>query len=92
MTNYYSMLPVPVRLKGELQIVNTPEMLVERILDGMPEAIWKRPDYKWLVPFSKNGAFERGIGLRLMRGLKISSRIQNIGLSTLPKRWFIPCA
>src|ERR1700693_1105016 len=68
--NYYSMLPVPVRLKGELQIVNTPEMLVEKILDDFPAEVYSHPHKKWLVPFSKNGAFERRLAMRLYHGLK----------------------
>lgn len=69
MTSLYSSLPEPVRKTGEYRVVKTPDALANHVLDGYSVECWKRLDYKWLVPVSKNGIFELGIYKRLMIGL-----------------------
>lgn len=50
--------------------VFTPPELANRILDLLPQDLFKSPDTKFLDPFSKSGVFLREIVKRLDRGLK----------------------
>lgn len=49
--------------------VFTPAAVCRRILDALPEDVWKHPEYKWLNPCTKNGIFEREIAIRLNESL-----------------------
>jgi site-specific DNA-methyltransferase (adenine-specific) len=69
MSIFHDKLPNPVQKIGEYQIVKTPVVLVNRMLDGYPAEIYQDKTKKWLVPVSKSGVFELGIYVRLMRGL-----------------------
>lgn len=50
--------------------VFTPPELANRILDLLPQDLFKSPETKFLDPFSKSGVFLREIVKRLDRGLK----------------------
>lgn len=50
--------------------VFTPRKTCDLVLDALPKHIWNEVNYKWLIPCSKNGVFEREIALRLDKGLK----------------------
>lgn len=69
MNTFHDKLPNPVQKVGEHQVVKTPAVLVERILDIFPSEVWGDKTKKWLVPVSKSGVFELGIYCRLMKGL-----------------------
>lgn len=56
--------------------VFTPPELANRVLDLLPQDLFKSPDTKFLDPFSKSGVFLREIVKRLDRGLE----------STMPDR------
>lgn len=49
--------------------VFTSPVVVNRMLDTLPEALWSNPNAKFLDPFTKSGVFLREIGKRLMKGL-----------------------
>lgn len=49
--------------------VFTPPELANRVLDLLPQDLFKSPDTKFLDPFSKSGVFLREIVKRLDRGL-----------------------
>lgn len=48
----------------------TPPKIANKILDQLPETIWKNPELKFLDPCSKTGVFLREIAKRLNHGLK----------------------
>lgn len=48
----------------------TPPQMANRLLDLLPEDIWKNKDIKFLDPVCKTGVFLREIAKRLMTGLK----------------------
>lgn len=50
--------------------VFTPPELANRVLDLLPQELFKSPDTKFLDPFSKSGVFLREIVKRLDRGLE----------------------
>ena len=50
--------------------VFTPRKTCDMILNALPDEVWHNPNYKWLIPATKNGIFEREIAIRLDRGLK----------------------
>jgi len=50
--------------------VFTPPELANRVLDLLPQDLFKSPDTKFLDPFSKSGVFLREIVKRLDRGLE----------------------
>lgn len=50
--------------------VFTPPELANRVLDLLPQDLFKSPDTKFLDPFTKSGVFLREIVKRLDRGLK----------------------
>lgn len=50
--------------------VFTPPELANRVLDLLPQDLFKSPETKFLDPFSKSGVFLREIVKRLDRGLK----------------------
>ena len=50
--------------------VFTPPELANRVLDLLPQELFKSPDAKFLDPFSKSGVFLREIVKRLDRGLE----------------------
>ena len=50
--------------------VFTPPELANRVLDLLPQDVFKSPDTKFLDPFSKSGVFLREIVKRLDRGLE----------------------
>lgn len=50
--------------------VFTPPELANRVLDLLPQDLYKSPDTKFLDPFSKSGVFLREIVKRLDRGLE----------------------
>lgn len=50
--------------------VFTPVKIAKKMLDSLPDEVWRNPDYKWFNPCTKNGVFEREIALRLNEGLK----------------------
>ena len=50
--------------------VFTSPVVVNRMLDTLPEALWSNPNAKFLDPFSKSGVFLREIAKRLMKGLE----------------------
>lgn len=49
--------------------VPTPPKLAREMLDLLPGAVWSEPDYRWLDPFCKSGAFLREVAVRLLDGL-----------------------
>ena len=49
--------------------VFTSPVVVNRMLDTLPEALWSDPNAKFLDPFTKSGVFLREIAKRLMKGL-----------------------
>jgi hypothetical protein len=49
--------------------VPTPPKLARAVLDGLPDDVWGRDDYRWLDPFSKSGVFLREAAIRLLDGL-----------------------
>lgn len=69
MISLHDKLPNPIQKIGEYQIVKTPEVLAEQVLDSFPNEVWSKTDKKWLVPVSKTGVFEVSIYGRLMKGL-----------------------
>ena len=50
--------------------VFTPPVLVNKILDILPEQLWSNKEAKFLDPVSKSGVFLREIAKRLMLGLE----------------------
>ena len=63
--------------------VFTPPELANRILDLLPQELFRSPDTKFLDPFSKSGVFLREIVKRLDKGLETNipdcqSRIDHI--------------
>ncbi len=56
--------------------VFTPPDLANRMLDQLPEAIWKNKNIKFLDPCTKSGVFLREITKRLIKGLE--SEIPNL--------------
>ncbi len=50
--------------------VFTPPELADKVLDLLPEEVWKNPDLRWLDPACKTGVFLRQIATRLMIGLR----------------------
>ncbi len=51
-------------------VVFTPPELANRVLDLLPQELFKSPDTKFLDPFTKSGVFLREIVKRLDRGLE----------------------
>ena len=49
--------------------VPTPPKLARAMLDVLPAEVWRRPDGRWLDPFSKSGVFLREVAVRLLDGL-----------------------
>lgn len=50
--------------------VFTPPELVDKILDLLPDEVWRDSSLKWLDPACKTGIFLRQIAKRLMTGLR----------------------
>ena len=50
--------------------VYTPPRVVNKLLDELPENVWKQPEYRWLDPGTKSGVFLREVSQRLMVGLE----------------------
>ena len=50
--------------------VNTPEHLIQEMLDKLPKNIWNDPDKKWLDPASGIGSFQILVYERLLKGLE----------------------
>lgn len=50
--------------------VFTPPDLVDKMLDLLPEEVWRNKDLKWLDPACKTGIFLRQVARRLMVGLR----------------------
>ena len=51
------------------EVFTSPE-LVSKILDTLPDDVWKNKEYKFLDPCSKTGVFLREIATRLNHGLR----------------------
>lgn len=49
--------------------VFTPPELVNRMIDRLPESLWRNPDARFLDPVCKSGVFLREIAKRLIAGL-----------------------
>ena len=63
--------------------VFTPPLLVNEMLDQLPNDIWKDPEIKFLDPGCKSGVFLREITRRLINGLKekipdLQKRIEHV--------------
>ncbi len=50
--------------------VSTPQFLVDKILDLLPDSVWNNVDYKWLDPGCGNGIFIYTVYKRLLVSLK----------------------
>ena len=55
--------------KNKFGEVFTPVVLINEILDNLPDQIWKIPEYKWLDPCAGRGNFFLLVYGRLMDGL-----------------------
>ena len=49
--------------------VNTPEFLIQEMLDKIPKNVWKDPMKKWLDPATGIGSFQMLVYERLLKGL-----------------------
>jgi len=56
--------------KDEFGEVNTPEILIQDMLDKLPPDIWKDPTKKWLDPATGIGSFPIFVYERLLKGLE----------------------
>jgi hypothetical protein len=50
--------------------INTPEILIQQMLDKLPKHIWRDPNKKWLDPASGIGSFQMLVYERLLKGLE----------------------
>lgn len=50
--------------------INTPEFLIQQMLDKLPKSIWRDPSKKWLDPASGIGSFQLLVYERLIKGLE----------------------
>jgi hypothetical protein len=50
--------------------INTPEFLIQQMLDKLPKKIWNDPNKKWLDPASGIGSFQILVYERLLKGLE----------------------
>lgn len=50
--------------------INTPEILIQQMLDKLPKNIWRDPTKKWLDPASGIGSFQILVYERLLKGLE----------------------
>ena len=56
--------------KDEFGEVNTPEHLIQQMLDKIPPKLWKDPTKKWLDPATGIGTFQIFVYERLIKGLE----------------------
>ena len=50
--------------------IRTPPNVARKVLDLLPEEVWRNPELRWLDPFSKTGVFPREITKRLLVTLR----------------------
>jgi hypothetical protein len=50
--------------------INTPEFLIQQMLDKVPKSIWRDPSKKWLDPACGIGSFSLLVYERLIKGLE----------------------
>ena len=62
-------IKIDLRAKDERGEVFTPMVLVNEMLDKLPDYVWDNPDLKWLDPSCGIGNFTIAIYYRLMNGL-----------------------
>jgi len=61
-----------IKTRGE---VFTPQILINEILDKLPNEVWENPDLKWLEPSAGNGRFVKAVYDRLMLTIKDEKHI-----------------
>ena len=68
--NSLSLSAVDDDKKRDAGQVFTPLKLVDHMLDGLPQSVWKNPDLKWLDPAAGHGVFAAVAHRRLMASLR----------------------
>lgn len=63
-------LEIDPKKKDEFGEVNTPEVLIQDMLNKIPQNIWKDPNLKWLDPAAGIGSFPIFVYERLIKGLE----------------------
>jgi len=61
-----------IKTRGE---VFTPPILINEMLDILPNEVWENPDLKWLEPSAGNGRFVKAVYDRLMLTIKDEKHI-----------------
>ncbi len=61
-----------IKTRGE---VFTPPILINEMLDKLPNEVWENPDLKWLEPSAGNGRFVKAVYDRLMLTIKDEKHI-----------------
>lgn len=61
-----------IKTRGE---VFTPQILINEMLDKLPNEVWENPDLKWLEPSAGNGRFVKAVYDRLMLTIKDEKHI-----------------
>jgi len=62
-------LEINEKTKEKYGEVNTPESLIEQMLDKIPEKVWKDPNKTWLDPSTGIGSFQILVYERLIKSL-----------------------